>query len=449
MKLLLKKIQQPSFRIISNRLPVRFSGRVLYAVNHCYPFSSNGYAVRTHGVAAGLVHAGCEVVAVARPGTPWDRPSFDDANGVHCHVLDGVRYLHTRSPSPQGVPLGVYIEQSAAALTQMARVYKPVAIMAASNWHNALPAALAARALGLPFFYEVRGFWEVSQAARDPGWEHSPSFAQEVAGETAVAQSAQRVFTLNRFMRDDLVRRGVSAQRIDLVPNGFPGWEAAPAQPVSRQGLGIRSRHVMGYIGSFNVYEGLELLIEALALVRGQGLDVTLLLVGSGEPRGLALGQTEACPQTMAYRQLAQRLGVAEHVIMPGRVAPEQAAAYYALLDVVVVPRQPWAVCELVSPMKPLEAAAHGKRVLMSDVAPLADLASLYPGFSYFSKGNVAALARQLTALLQAPAHPPPRTDALARLIWNNNVQPMATAIHALPGVRAKSRTASLRSEHF
>lgn len=396
--------------------------------------------MRTHGVAAGLVRAGCEVVAVARPGTPWDRPGFDDACGVHSHVLDGVRYLHIRSPSSTGTPFDVYAEKSALALAEMARVYKPVAIVAASNWRNALPAAWAARSLGLPFFYEVRGFWELSQAARDPGWEQTPNFVQEVDGETAVAQAAQRVFTLNRFMRDELVRRGVSAERIDLVPNGFPGWEAAPAQPVSRQNLGIRARYVVGYVGSFNVYEGLELLIEALALVRGQGLDVALLLVGSGEPRGLDVGQSDTCPQTAAYYQLAQRWGVADHVVTPGRVAPKQAAAYYALLDVVVIPRLPFSVCELVSPMKPLEAAAHGKRVLMSDVAPLADLASLSPDFSYFAKGNVSALAQQLVALLQAPPHTSQHSEALARFTWDNNVQPMAAAIHALPGVRAKSR---------
>lgn len=133
--------------------------------------------------------------------------------------------------------------------------------MAASNLHNALPAAIAALEAGIPFWYGVRGFWEISQVARAPGWENSAGFAYEVAGEVAVVKSAEQVFTLNRHMREELVWRGVAADGIALVPNGFPGRAAAPKVSLSRAGVGIRARYVVGYVGSFNVYEGLEDLI--------------------------------------------------------------------------------------------------------------------------------------------------------------------------------------------
>lgn len=90
------------------------------------------------------------------------------------------------------------------------------------------------------------------------------------------------------------------------------------------------------------------------------------------------------CSASVAYRALAQRLGITEFVFLPGRVGPDEASDYYALLDLVVIPRRPFAVCEMVSPVKPLEAVARGKRVLMSNVAPLADLAELSPNFNYF-----------------------------------------------------------------
>lgn len=427
MKTLLQRLEQSSSSVCA--APVfRLPGRVLYAVNHCYPFSSNGYAVRTHGVAAGLVRSGCDVVAVSRPGVPWDQKDFEHADVALNHVIDRVRYVHSRAPSRRDLPLERYLDESVALLMGLMRVFKPSAVMAASNWHNALPAAIAARELGLPFLYEVRGFWEISQAARDPGWEHTPGFAHEVAGETAVATAADRVFTLNRFMRDELVRRGVLVERIELVPNGFPGWAEDSAVSLSRAVVGIRSHYVVGYIGSFNVYEGLEELIEAFAMLRRRRVDVALLLVGSGEPRGFA---SEACEKTAAYRALAEKLGVSEFVFMPGRVLPEQTAAYYALLDVVVIPRRPFAVCELVSPMKPLEAAAHGKRVLMSDVAPLVDLAKLCPNFSYFEKGNVAALAEKMGELL-ATGDELPRCAALEKLTWENNVAPIAAEMARL-----------------
>lgn len=404
--------------------------RVLYAVNHSMPFSSNGYAVRTHGVASALVKAGPGVIAATRPGTPWDEPGFEKQDFACSHVIDGVRYVHTPEPSEKAMPLVSYLARAVDVFKEQIRVFKPSAVMAASNWRNALPAAIAARELGLPFFYEVRGFWEISRAARQPAWAQSPAFQQEVARETAVVLSAHQVFTINRFMRDELVRRGIDQTRVRLVPNGFEGWPAAPmAKALGRGDLGIKARYVVGYVGSFNGYEGLEDLIEAVALVRGRGVDVALLLVGSSESRGLGSGT--ACPATLAYRNLAQRLGIGDVVFTPGRAAPRLADQYYALLDAVVIPRRPLAVCEIVSPMKPLEAAAHGKRVLMSDVAPLADLAGLCPNFSYFKKGDVGALAEALVQVLAACHTPLPRCTALEALTWEKNVAPMVSAINS------------------
>lgn len=166
-----------------------------------------------------------------------------------------------------------------------------------------------------------------------------------------------------------------------------------------------------------------------MARLRQRGVDVAVLLVGSGEPSGVDDGKSKPCPTAVEYRWLAGQLGIGEFVFMPGRVAPYLTEAYYALLDVVVIPRRPLAVCELVSPMKPLEAAAHGKRVLMSDVAPLADLVDLCFNFSVFVKGNIAALADRLGELLAGGNFVLPRCEALAGLTWDRNVVPMVERI--------------------
>lgn len=408
----------------------RMPRRLLYAVNHSMPFSSNGYAVRTHGVATALMKSGVEVIAATRPGMPWDRTGFNESDYPLQHRIDGVRYVHTRLPSERVLRLDDYLAQSVDALQQLMRVFKPSAVLAASNWRNALPAAVAARELGLPFCYEVRGFWEISQASRNPEWAKSEDFLHEVARETTVAQAADKVFTINRFMRDELVRRGVARERVELVPNGFPGWpKAGLAASAIKARLGIKSRFVVGYVGSFNGYEGLEDLIEAVALVRKRGVDVSVLLVGSSEPSGFGTGENSQCPSSDAYRELAQRLDVADYLFLPGRVVPDQAADYYSALDIVIIPRRPFAVCEIVSPMKPLEAASYGKRVLMSDVAPLADLAALCPNFRYFAKGNVASLADKLAELLLSPMTALPRCEALGELTWEHNVAPMVATI--------------------
>lgn len=404
---------------------------IFYSVNHCQPCSSNGYAVRSHGVAKGLLANGVKLIATSKPGGPWEKPGVVDDSFQLEHRIDGVRYIHTPLAPAAKESDHQFFKLATQAYIEAMRVFKPRVVMAASNWRNAKPARDAARHLGLPFLYEVRGFWEISIASRNPAWAQSADFQQYVAHEAEMAKSAEAVFTLNSLMAQELVRRGVDEARIHLVPNGFPGWPEASPVAVTKAALGLNTNHVVGYIGSFSAYEGLEWLIQAVALLRQQGVDVGLLLVGSGEATGFGQGGAASCAVTASYVQLAQSLGVADHVCMPGRVSSSMANGYYELLDVVVIPRRPLPVCELVSPMKPLEAASHGKRVLMSNVAPLAELAPLSKQFSYFEKGSVASLVQALKRLLAEPALQPDRTEALSQRTWANNVKPMVDVIQA------------------
>jgi glycosyltransferase involved in cell wall biosynthesis len=406
-----------------------YSQKLLYVVNHCFPFSSDGYAVRTHGLAKGLLSGGCKVIVASRPGMSWNKAGKNGAHFDTSHVIDSVRYVHTFSLREAAVEEETYLSRSVDVFSEMIAVFKPQAVMAASNWRNALPAAVAAREAGLPFFYEVRGFWEISNLSREPGSKNSEPFRQVVARETAVAQAATGVFTLNRFMRDELVRRGVSAKKIKLVPNGFSVKVSSMTngdELILKQQLGIKSHYVVGYVGSFNSYEGIEDLIRAFAGVVAHEFDVSLLLVGSSAE---GYGQNDGrCMVTQAYRQLADQLGLGNRLIMPGRVPADQVPGYYALMDVVVIPRRPDAVSELVSPMKPMEAAAHGKRVLLSDVGPLKDLLTVGPHFTCFQKGSVESLTDNLISLLSANDFEPGESAKLAQWTWPNIVKPMLDA---------------------
>lgn len=415
-----------------NRRAFRFPRRLLYAVRHSFPFTSNGYAVRTHGVTRALVQSGCEVVVCTMPGLPWNQPGQTNRDWPSHHIIDGVFYVHTRFDAVAGQSDEARQQRLVDVYAELIRVFKPAAVMAASNWANALPPARAAQTAELPFFYEVRGFWELTRLAADPSWADSPEYRQAQLLEQGVARRAQRLFTLNQFMRDELVNRGVPAERIGLVPNGFDGW--VPEQDGAdalRQQLRITAKYVVGYIGSFNAYEGLEDLIGAVAKLRAQGLDLALALVGSSARMGMVQSDSGLCPAAQAYRALAQQLGIARHLHLPGRIDPAALADYYDLLDLVIIPRRPLPVCELVSPLKPLEAAAHDKRVLMSDIAPLAELRGLCHNFFYFRKGQADSLAKQVQYILTTHPEPPTRCRELNELTWRKNVRPMAEAIKA------------------
>lgn len=387
-------------------------GRVAYVVSHGKSYASNGYAIRTQGIAQALNAHGCEVLCMIRPGRPWELDAQADITPEV--TIDGVRYLHSRWPAEK-VLKGehAHLEASVERFIELFRVYRPEKVIAASNYIIGLPAWVAAKRLGLPFYNEVRGFWELSREAREPGYEKTPEFQLEAQRDTFIARKADQVFTLNQAMRDELAHRYVDPDKIFIVPNGVSQLPVIKsADDALRQKLGIdKGSKVIGYVGSLNAYEGLDILIEACTYLIKSGEKIHLLFVGDDQPLSSVKG---------SIKSVADKPWLTQH----GRVPHEQISDYYALLDVVVIPRKHSAVCQLVPPMKAAEALAYGKRLVASDVAPLADYAQNFASVVTFEAGNFQSLAIALQGALKLPA-PKPTTE----LLFAKHTGPMVKAL--------------------
>lgn len=411
----------------------RVPSRLAYLVSHSFPFSTNGYAVRTHGVATALAQRGQSVVVVSRPGRPWDLPGFENISFPNHHVIDGVRYLHLERPCTSAMLQEEYLKSSALAIYEILRLFKPSAVMAASNWENATPAIIASRRLKLPFFYEVRGFWEVTHASNLPEYANTAAFRRAVEMETLLAREADHVFTLNDPMRDELVRRGVDRGQISLMPNAHSGAQPSRLQAqAAKARLGSKARHLVGYVGSFSPYEGLEDLVGACARLRAEGLDLDLVLVGSSNSLGVGGDQVQ-CPASARLRELAASLGIADHLILTGRRPTSELPDLYSAIDLVVIPRRPVAVADLVSPVKPYEAAAYSRPVLLSDVGALKDLGRRLPGSVYFQAGSVPSMCEQIRNILSVPGGPVDRVamnlEALRQATWVESTAQLAEVL--------------------
>lgn len=380
----------------------RIPKRIAYVVSHSLPFSSNGYAIRTHGIATALVGHGFEVYAFTRPGYPWNLPGFVDHSAANHHPIDGVHYIHQRRLVDAKADAATQASAGVEAYAELFRVFKPSVVIAASNFETALPALVAARQAGLPFVYEVRGFWEISRISRTPSWAGSPEFQRHVRFESEVAKAADRIVTLNRPMAEELVRRGAVREKIDIVPNAVPGLPELAARDVKlAKKLGLQGGLVVGYIGSLTAYEGLEDLVAACARLNKGGTAVKLMVVGSSSP----LGHSDAAdPFSDNLKGLAQGAGLAGRVVFTGRVSHDEIGKYYALADVIVIPRKPDPVSELVPPLKPVEALAYGRPLVVSDVAPLADLIAEAKLGASFRKGDRGELAAALRRVLKDAA---------------------------------------------
>jgi glycosyltransferase involved in cell wall biosynthesis len=390
---------------IPERRPRAFEpvgGRLCYLLHNSLPYSSVGYATRSHGMALGLGQAGLEVVAMTRPGFPLSiHPDLKPEAIPPVEMVDGVSYHRLLGTTSRGRPLRQYLEKAADEIERALTAIRPEAVMAASNHQTGLPALIAARRLGLPFFYEMRGFWEVTRVSRDPDFADTLMYQVQVLLETAAANEADHVFTLTEPMREELRRRGVT-RPVTLLPNSCDPARFAPRPPdralAERLGLppGVP---VIGYIGTFVQYEGIEHLAAACARLAERGIDFRLLLVGDENPSGTGDG-----PVTQEVRRIAAESGLGPRLVMPGRVPHDEVGTYYSLVDIAAFPRKPQPVTELVSPIKPLEALAMEKAVVVSSVRPLAEMIADGETGLVFAKGEVEGLADALSRLAGDPA---------------------------------------------
>jgi glycosyltransferase involved in cell wall biosynthesis len=370
--------------------------RVLYVSSHSLPYANNGYAIRTEGIVDGLIRNGLEVVLVTRAGRPWSFGNFDEENIPVLSSSRGFKQIFLQHPNERNMPQTEWVAKAQQEYIEIIQVFKPDAVLAASDWVNALPALGAANKTRKPFFYEIRGFWELSRKSKTLGFEHSGEFAMSRKMEIEIASSAQSVFTLNNLMKADLEQRGIDGDKIRVIPNAVRMIPETHGITISDDMLGkFSGNRVVGYIGAFADYEGLDDLVQAVSQLIHAGERVKLLLVGSSEPS--ASGQL--CSYGIRLRNMANELGIADHVILTGRVQPAELSKYYSAIDLFVIPRKPFEVCEVVSPIKPLEAFAYGKVVLVSDVAPLKSL-SEECNISVFRKGNVTDLTDKMRCIL-------------------------------------------------
>ncbi|MDX1766155.1 MAG: glycosyltransferase [Candidatus Saccharimonadales bacterium] len=382
-------------------------GRVAYLVNQGRGTANDNI----QQLSEALNQQGLETLCMVRPGWPWDAEGEGNELITPESDINGVRYLHSTLPSSALGCAHATLEATAEKLIKLLRVYRPAAILAETAGVG-LPAWIAAKRLGLPFYSEVREFRGLSCDA-------------EAERSTFVAMQAQKVFTLNQPMKEELVKRGVNADDITLVPNGvsrLPNIKSA--NPTLKKKLGIaEDEKVIGYVGSFNAREGLDVLLESCSHLVEKGEKLKLLLVQDEQPQ---TNKSESGASTVDLAKSDK-----PWLIQVGHVPHEERADYYALMDAVVIHRKPQEVCQLVPPMEVAEALSYGKRLVVSNVAPLVEYADKYEGVVSFEAGSSSSLASALQGALKLPA-PKPYTE----LLFSAHTEPM---VRVLKGEKSAS----------
>lgn len=362
--------------------------RVLHLLDHSIPLHS-GYTFRTLSILREQRRLGWDThhLTGAKQGGGGDALQ---------ETVDGGWVFH-RTPAPSGLGPLAQMRRLERRLLDVARHVRPQLLHAHSPVLNAIPALRVGRRLGIPVAYEVRAFWEDAAVDHGSTREGSLRYRLTRALETHALRRADHVFTICQGLRGDIAGRGIRADKVTVIPNAVDiqafTLGGAPDEALKSR-LGLAGCRVLGFIGSFYAYEGLDLLLQALPAMLAQRPDVRVLLVGGG-------------PQEAALKAQAQRLGLADRVVFTGRVPHDQVQRYYDLVDLLLYPRHPMRLTELVTPLKPLEAMAQGRLLVASDVGGHRELIRHDETGVLFQAGSAQALASSTLQLLAQPSRWP------------------------------------------
>ncbi len=238
-------------------------------------------------------------------------------------------------------------------------------------------AALAARLCRIPLVLEVNSPFALEQM-RD-GDIRLPRFA--AWSEIAICNMATRVVVVSSPLRRILERAGVTPDKIAVMPNGvcLEKFQPQAASPALLERLGLAGSTVIGFVGWFRKWHGLELLLEAFERSGLAGGGVKVLLIGDGQ----------AMPDLKNY--------VAQHrlesdVVFTGPLPHGEVPQYVDLIDIAVQP----AANEYCCPMKIFEYMALAKPIVAPRQENIQEVLRDGEEARFFTPGDANSLASAL-----------------------------------------------------
>jgi PEP-CTERM/exosortase A-associated glycosyltransferase len=347
----------------------------------------SGYTFRSQSIFREQVKRGWEPVIITSPKHEenWKKECPPQ------ETIGDFRYYRT-GKIEKGMPFFTEKKMMRAVeerILQIAAQEKPDILHAHSPVLNGFPALKAGRKLNLPVVYEIRAFWEDAAVDHGTYTEGSWKYRLTQSLETKVCRQVDHVGVLCEGLKNDLISRGIPAKKITPVYNGVnpDDFKSVPPDAEFQTKWDLNDKTVIGFIGSFYRYEGLDLLVKAFAKIAAERENAVLLFVGGGE-------------MAQELKILAESLGVADRLIMPGRIPHERVPGVYAMIDVLAYPRYSMRLTELVTPLKPLEAMAMGKPLIASDIGGHRELILNNETGLLFKAGDVDRLAASLMKIL-------------------------------------------------
>lgn len=242
---------------------------------------------------------------------------------------------------------------------------------------------IAARRRGTPVLLEVNEVVGIERARR----QLLTPVMRLV--ERATFRRADALLCVSSFLAAEATRRGARPGTVHVLPNAVDPvlFDARGSGAAVRRTLGLPEHAVVaGFVGWFDAWDRLELLIDAAGSLRATCPQLRVLLVGDG-------------PVAPDLRARAHAAGLDDIVVFSGPVPRAQVPAFIDAMDIgVLAASNPFG-----SPIVLFELMGMGKAVVAADIGPVRDVMEDAVTGCIVPEGDGAALTAALARLLNEP----------------------------------------------
>ena len=354
--------------------------KVLHVLQMSMP-NLSGYSIRSKYIVENQKNNSIEPIVIT---SPFQKGVGDNKKE---DVINGIKYIRSKNQSKsknkflaraQYLLMFNFIKD----IKEASLKYKPDIIHAHSSFFCGIPSVIAGKKVSIPVIYEVRGIWEDSAVANGKLKYESVPYKTIRSLETWAMKKANLVIVISNNLKEELIKRGISSNKIEVVYNGVDTNKFRPIEKdenlISKYDL--KEKIVFGYIGSIIKLEGLEYLIKAFKKIKYSVDNARLIIVGDGS-------------ELNNLKSLSKQLNLEEYVVFTGRVNHDEVLNYYSIIDIFVLPRVKGRVSNIVTPLKPFEIMALGKIVVGSDVGGIKEIIENNTTGIIFEAENVDSLA--------------------------------------------------------
>jgi glycosyltransferase involved in cell wall biosynthesis len=374
--------------------------RILYVCSDLgIPVLGNrGGSIHVRSLVSAFTRAGHSVILAAPLLTKssWETPARLDVPVVHVPPSSptdsasrsvGAYAARVGSTSPLADELRriLYNNDLADAIRQRFRDARPDVVYERCAIYGTAGAAVA-EALGVPLLLEVNA----PLLLEDQLYRSGKGLGEvAMAAERWTMNRADAVFAVSAALHRYVESLGVAPERVHTVANGIDGdaFRPGPREPAVRARWGLDGEPIVGFVGGYQPWHGLDALPALLARLLPRHPRVRLVVVGDGRGRREFERQIEAC-------------GLSANIRVTGAVPHEEVPALIREFDVAVAPYPPTAHDFYFSPLKLFEYMGCGAAI----AAP--------------RLGQIEEVIRHgETGLLYAPSDPEGLAEACDRLL--------------------------------